>query len=180
MTSVYHSPFPNIKINEKLILREQSLNDAEDFLKYYSKTEVNQYILAEVPTTIPAALNEIAYCYQLFYQRKGIYWTLAKVKNNKMIGALGLYQRSPDELEICYELDSAYWSKGIISKAIRKCIKFGFKHMHCKLIFALTTKDNNASIRVLEKNHFKFEQTLEKHRLFKGELHDVERFILKK
>ncbi len=149
-------------------------------MKYYSKAEVNQFILAEVPTTIPAAVNEIAYCYQLFHQQKGVYWTLAKSKNNKMIGAVGLYQRSPDELEICYELDKSYWSKGIITKAITKAIEFGFKKMKCKLIFALTTKNNIASIKVLEKNRFKFDQTLEKHRYFKGEMHDVERFILKK
>ena len=178
MPDVYESCFPTLHINRDYLLREQSIDDAEDFLAYYSHAEVNQYIYAEVPTSIPAALNEIIYCRNLFAQKKGLYWTIARADNNQMIGAFGLYQRSADELEICYDLDRNYWSKGIISAAIDTVITFAFSKMNCKEIFAITTHNNHASIRVLEKNKFKHVGTLKQYRYFKGTMHDVEKFIL--
>ena len=176
---IYQKVFPEIDLNSTLYLREQSTEDTLNFLNYYNDPLVYRYILADIPQTEVAAKHEILYCRELFYQQKGFYWAIAEKKTNTMIGAIGLYEREHNTLEICYDLHKDYWSKGITTLAIQTVTDFAFKQRECDSIFALTTKNNTASIHVLKKNHFTFDCTLEKSRYFAGKLHDVERFILK-
>ena len=178
-SDIYQEAFPQIDLFEPFYLREQSTTDTNDFLTYYNDPEVYRHILAEIPKTELAAKHEILYCRELFYQQQGIYWAIAEQPSNTMIGAIGLYERDHNTLEICYDLHKDYWSKGITSVAIAKVVAFAFSKRRCDALFALTTKDNTASIHVLKKNHFRFDCTLKNSRYFAGALHDVERFVLK-
>ena len=174
----YQPPFPQIKLNEHYHLREQDVSDTFDFLTYYNNPAVYEHILADIPQNLEQAKNEILYCRNLFYNQKGIYWAIAESKTNTMIGAIGFYERDEKQLELCYDLHKEHWSKGITSMAIKRVISYARNKMARNHFFALTTKDNHASIYVLKKNQFVFDKTLTKGRLFQGQLHDVERFTL--
>ncbi len=150
--------------------------DTKPFFEYYSKDpEVTRYILATVPTTLDEANAEINYCRNLFYHKRGIYWTLARRDNNQIIGSVGLYMNNHHHrAELCYDLAKAYWRQGIMNKVLYKVIDFTFQKLDVYRIEALTLKENTASIGILKKMGFIREGTLQKYRYFKDVPRDVE------
>lgn len=175
---VYQKPFPVLIIDEQYVLREQSDDDTKPFFEYYGKDpNVTRYILATVPTSLEEAQAEIQYCRNLFYHKRGIYWTLARRDTNQIIGSVGLYMNNHHHrAEICYDLAQAYWRKGIMDKVLRKVIDFAFEKLNVYRIEALTLKENAASIGILLKIGFEREGTLRKYRYFKETPRDVELF----
>jgi ribosomal-protein-alanine N-acetyltransferase len=175
---VYQKPFPTLIIDENYLLREQSDADTDAFFNYYSKDpNVTRYILATTPTSPEEALAEIQYCRNLFYHKRGLYWTLARRDNNQIIGSVGLYMNNHHHrAEICYDLAQAYWRKGIMNKALKVVIDFAFEKLGVFRIEALTLKENIASIGILLKQGFVREGTLRKYRYFKDVARDVELF----
>jgi len=175
---VYQKPFPVLTIDEQYVLREQSDDDTKAFYDYYCKNpDVTRYILATVPTTLEEAHAEIQYCRNLFYHKRGLYWTLARRDNNQIIGSVGLYMNNHHHrAEICYDLSKDYWRKGIMEKVLRKVLEFAFEKLNVYRIEALTLKENGASIGILQKLGFAREGTLQKYRYFKEVPRDVELF----
>lgn len=175
---IYQKTFPTLTIDDNYLLREQADGDTEAFFDYYSKDpEVTRYILATTPTSTEEALAEIQYCRNLFYHKRGLYWTLARRDNNQIIGSVGLYMNNHHHrAEICYDLAKAYWRKGIMNKALKVVIDFAFEKLNVFRIEALTLKENDASINILLKQGFAREGTLRKYRYFKDVARDVELF----
>ncbi len=179
MTDFYQRPFPRLSLGNGFILREQSLEDTETFFSYYSNPEVGQYILATKPATPADACGEIHYCRNLFYQRRGAYWSIAHEETNQMVGAIGLYiNNQHHRAEICYDLNQDYWGQGIMSRAVLTVTEFAFNQIGVERMEALTMKENTASNTVLQKTGFIREGTLHNYRFFQGKMYDVELFGL--
>lgn len=179
MNHFYQSPFPTLVVDDNFFLREQTLEDTEAFFTYYSDVEVGQYILASKPSNLVDASAEIHYCRNMFYQQRGIYWTLARRDNNQMVGAIGLYINNQHRrAEVSYDLDKDYWHQGLMTRAVRTIIQHAFTQMEIIRVEALTVKENSASMRVLLKQGFTHEATLKNYRYFEGKPHDVEIFGL--
>jgi ribosomal-protein-alanine N-acetyltransferase len=170
----FQSPFPVIDIDKKFYLREQVLGDAEAFFEYYTDPLVAQHILATNPKTLLEASNEVQYCHNLFHKKQGIYWTIARKSDDKMIGAIGLYiNLNHLRGELCYDLSRNYWRKGIMKAALSKVIDFSFSKIGLNRLEALTIESNVASIGVLEKLGFHREGILKNYRFFQHKSHDV-------
>ena len=177
--ALYTQPFPTIELNDQYVLREQTLEDTEAFFHYYTDPEVGQYILASKPATLIEASQEVQYCRNLFYNKKGIYWTIAKKSDNTMIGAIGLYiNNTHRRAELTYDLDKKYWRQGIMHKAIKRIIAYTFTNTELDRIEAVTHLDNQASVRLLHKCGFTHEGTLKKYRFYNGKTWDVEMFAV--
>jgi len=176
LTAFYERPFPEIDIDDDYYLREQSVEDTQDFFEYYgSDPEVFKHILATPPTTLAEASSELHYCRNLFYEKTGIYWSLVSKKDKKMIGAVGLYiNNQHHRAEICYDLHQKYWRQGIMSRAIKAITDYAFQHMDIYRVEAVTLKENVPSIEILKKLGYVYEGTLYSYRYFKGEPRDVE------
>jgi ribosomal-protein-alanine N-acetyltransferase len=173
--NIYSEAFPVLEVDENWILREQTLEDTETFLRYYSAKEVHKHILATEPLNLADAADEIHYCRNLFYQKKGIYWSLADKKTNTMIGAAGLYINiNHQRAEISYDLSKDYWRQGIMSKVLQKIIDYSFNHINLQRIEALTLHINEPSQKILLKLGFVHEGMLHNYRYFNGRNHDVE------
>ncbi len=175
----YEEKFPILDVNEDFFLREQMIEDTEAFFEYYTDPEVARYILASNPKNLTEASAEIHYCRNLFKYKRGIYWTLARKEDDRMIGAIGLYINNQHYRgEICYDLSRRHWNKGIMSKALNRVIDFCFKQIHMQRIEAVTLKENTASTSLLEKLGFIREGCLKNYRYFNGKSHDIEMFAL--
>jgi len=173
----YQQSFPELNLNKQFHLREQSLEDTENFFKYYASPEVSQYILASTPKNTFEAESEIYYCRNLFRQKQGIYWAIAKRHKNEMVGAIGLYINNfHRRAELSYDLAKEYWGQGIMSKAIEIVRDYSFDQIGLSRIEAITMKENLASQRVLEKNGFKREGTLRNYKFYEGKPHNIEMF----
>lgn len=177
----YNRPLKEIRVQSDFFLREQSFGDAGPFLQYYSNPEVNQHIYTTAPSTVQEAKEEIKYCRSLFNNRQGAYWSLAKINNNEIIGAVGLYIRDHfPTAEISYDLNKAYWRKGIMTDALTSIIEYAFNTIKIETVNAITTTSNFASMGLLKKLGFKHEGTLVNNRFYEGEYRDVEKLTLTK
>ncbi len=173
----YEKKFPTLELDEQYILREQTLEDTEDFFHYYTDPEVGKYILASKPATLLEASSEVQYCRNLFYTQRGIYWTIANKNNNHMIGAIGLYINNAHfRGEITYDLSRTHWRQGIMQKAIHIVIHHAFEQMQLLRIEAIIHQKNIPSIQLLKKLEFTHEGTLKNYRYFDGKIWDIEMF----
>jgi ribosomal-protein-alanine N-acetyltransferase len=166
--------FPEIDLGN-YILREKQESDVVDFFSYYSKPEVNQFILCELPQNLEQARQELLYWRGCFYRNDGIYFAIAEKQSNKMIGSIGLtgYNSYQSRIEISYDLDSTYWRRGIISKAIPAVVKYAFEELKVNRIEASTSTQNIASKNLLLKCNFTLEGILRQHRYHRAKFVDV-------
>lgn len=84
---------------------------------------------------------------------------------NQLIGNCGLRKEGPNSqvADIGYELSPDYWGQGYASEAIGRLVAFGFERLGLRRVWARTTADNRASIRVLEKLGLRLEGRMRSH-----------------
>jgi RimJ/RimL family protein N-acetyltransferase len=82
--------------------------------------------------------------------------------NGEVVGSASLSNIKEFKAEIGYWLAEKYWSRGIMTKAVKLVTKFGFDKLKLKRIYALVFPFNKASMRVLENNGYKLEGILRK------------------
>ena len=170
--------FPEIILNREFVLREHTPADVKPFYEYYTHPEVKKYILAQQPKRQKDAAEEINYCYDLFYNGRGMFWTLARRSDNRMIGSIGLYIKSHyPEPELCFELAPQYWRRGIMSLAIKRALEFYTKVLNLPRVDALTHPDNTASQNLLKKIGFVHHGLSPKTKFYQGKMHDVEKYV---
>ncbi len=92
-------------------------------------------------------------------------------------GAIGIHPQQDifvKNAELGYWLAEPFWGKGIMTKAVREIVKYGFKQFDINRIFARPFGNNIGSQRVLENAGFtlegKFEKTIFKNGKFEDEL----------
>ncbi len=166
--------FPVIDLGD-YILREQTIEDAEAFLEYYSDPEVSKYIVSFIPKTVEEARSEIRYWINVFSYNDGLYFAIARKSDNKMIGSVGVsgVNRSHNRIEASYDLAKEYWGQGIMTKALKVVLKYAFSELKFNRIEAYAMPDNIGSQRVLEKCGFAFEGILRQHRFHNGKYVDI-------
>lgn len=185
MTSPFYSGYtkkcPVFDLGD-VIIREKEESDVTDFLNYYSKPEVNQYILCEIPETAEEARRELLYWRNIFYRGEGVYFAIADKKDNRMIGSIGItsYNSYQRRIELSYDLDSDYWRRGITTRAIAKVIEYAFDDWNVNRIEASVSVHNLPSKNLLLKCGFTLEGILRQHRYQLGRFVDVYFFSLLK
>ena len=169
--------FPIIDLGD-FILREQQDKDVPNFFQYYTDPEVNKYILTEVPQALEDARRELYYWRNVFYNNDGIYFAIADKKDDAMIGSIGFSSHSTyhNRIELSYDMAQEFWRRGIMTKAVREVLRYGFNVMRVNRIEAVTSIYNEASVRLLEKCGFKYEGCLRQHRYHRGKLVDCHHF----
>jgi ribosomal-protein-alanine N-acetyltransferase len=170
-----YNNFPILNIDDDYSLRNISLDDAEEFFKYFSHPKVCCHILSKTPKNKLEAQNELNYWLNLFIQKTGIYWAIINKENNKIIGTIGLHEwnKYNNRGEISYDLNHQYWGKNIMSKALYQCLKYLFIELRINRIQAITIKENLNSIKLLQKNNFTFEGVLQKYRFHNEKYYDI-------
>lgn len=98
-------------------------------------------------------------------------------------GGIGLHPKDDIEsknAELGYWLAELYWNNGIITKAIRQIVEYGFQAFDISRIFARPFGNNDASKRVLEKAGFVLEARIEKCLFKNGEYLDELVYAIRK
>ena len=70
--------------------------------------------------------------------------------------------------DIGYELSPGYWGHGYASEAMDRLVAFGFEVLGLRRVWARTTSDNRASMRVLEKLGLRLEGRMRSHERIAG------------
>jgi [ribosomal protein S5]-alanine N-acetyltransferase len=154
--------FPRL-IGVLVNLRELSVNDAQTIANLMNYN-ISKY-LYEVPHpySIQHALNFIEKAHNDFESLSALhfaieYKSMSKLTNNYpvFVGSIGLKNIDfiNKKADLGYWIGEEYWGRGIATECVRLIINYAFSSSDLGLreVMAFVFPENNASIRVLEKN----------------------------
>jgi len=165
--------FP-VVTSERLMLRAMKRDDAESIYQILSDPEVIRYDTVDLFTSIDQAKTLIDYFQQAYNKKKAIFWGISMKNDSKIIGFCKCEIECPGvRVDLGYDLNSAYWNRGIMTEALEVLIDFIWSDIKVNRIEAAVSTNNKSSIRVLEKVGFQCEGILRERSFFKGKYHDM-------
>jgi [ribosomal protein S5]-alanine N-acetyltransferase len=169
---------PYFKLSNGLILRELSVHDAPAYLNYMRNPNVGRYVLVEKEATLSYATAHVNYCKSMARHQAGIFWGVVDEATNTMVGWIGFYANNANRrAEIAYDLAEPYWGQGIMSDAVATVTRFLF-HAGFVRVTGLLLKENLGSVRVLEKNGYRFEGSMRNYKYFRDKAYDIEAYTI--
>lgn len=146
---------------ERTILRRLTIDDAENFYALNLDKEVLKYTGDQPFENIQTSKDFLINYDQ--YKKYGV-GRLAVIEKAtlKFIGWCGLkYNPDKDEYDIGFRFFRDYWNKGFATETAKRCLDFGFNELGVPRIVGRAMKENNASIKVLEKIEMTFKENFD-------------------
>jgi [ribosomal protein S5]-alanine N-acetyltransferase len=140
----------------RLILREITPGDTEDFLAMNSDTEVLKYDVDPPLKNRAEALTIIEDIHQHFLNMESITWGVCLKEENRLIGTMGFYFEGHAyfKADLGYRLARPNWRKGIATEAVRAMMRFAFETLCVHRINVDTRMDNLGSVQLMQKLGF--------------------------
>ena len=153
-----YKPFPILK-TERLVLRQLTQHDKLAIFTLRSDAQVNKYLYRPQPHHVDEVIEFINKINKAIEQNKSFYWAISLKNSDELIGTICLWNFSDDHqtAELGYELMPNFQGQGIMNEAIKAVLQYAFEIIELKIIVACPHKDNKNSIKLLEKNGFKWE-----------------------
>ena len=150
------TPFP-ILTTERLTLRQLVINDEQEIFTLRSDSEINKYLDRQISNTIDDARNFINKVNENINKSNSLYWAITLSDKNILVGTICLFGFSDEnyKCEIGYELLTNFQGQGIMKEAVEKVIDYAFNTIKVKIIEAFLHRDNQSSIKLLEKFSFR-------------------------
>jgi len=150
------TPFP-ILTTERLNLRRLLITDEQEIFTLRSDSEINKYLDRQVSNTIDDARKFINMVNENINRNDSLYWAITLSDRNILVGTICLFGFSDenDKCEIGYELLTNFQGQEIMKEAAEKVIDFAFNTIKVQKIEALVHRDNQSSIKLLEKLPFR-------------------------
>lgn len=140
----------------RLFMRQFIPEDAPDMFDLNNDTEVMKHV-SDVPFKTVEDARDLIRNYDQYYKYGLGRLTILVKEQNTFIGWCGLkYLQETGEIDLGYRLKKEFWNKGYATEACKACIEFGFKKPEINTIVGRTSKENPASIQVLEKAGMKY------------------------
>ena len=172
------TPFPCLE-TERLWLRQATQDDAEAIFAVFSDPKVTQFHDLDTFTHLDEAMRVIDRRVKGFRCGRGLRWGIARKQDDYLIGSCGFtWHRDANMAEVGYELASPFWRQGIMSEALDAILHYGFERRGIEVVVAEIMLNNTASRRLLETLGFQSQGVLKAQGFWKGEHHDLERFML--
>jgi [ribosomal protein S5]-alanine N-acetyltransferase len=165
--------FP-VLTGEGLLFRELTKIDALDLFQIRSNAQVMKYMDSLCMKSLNEAKTLISNIHLQYRQHMGITWGIVDPSDNKLIGTFGFWRiiHQHCRAEIGYSLHPDYWGKGIMTKAFKILLEFGFDKLQLHSIEANVNPGNLASIRLLERIGFRKEAHFKENFLFNKQFTD--------
>jgi RimJ/RimL family protein N-acetyltransferase len=94
-------------------------------------------------------------------RRKNPTWVSFAIEiDGNFAGDIGLFKISGHKAEMGYWLARDYWGRGIMTGVVKEVVRFAFRELGIRRVYAHVFTYNPASVRVLEKAGFEFEGKL--------------------
>lgn len=148
--------FP-VLTTERLRLRKLVSTDDQKIFILRSDPEVNKYLDRKICDTVEDARNFINNVKENVDKGDSLYWAITLIDNDILVGTVCLFGFSDenDKCEIGYELLTDFIGQGIMKEAVEKVIDYAFNEIKVKEIEACLHKDNQSSIKLLQKFAFR-------------------------
>lgn len=144
---------------ERLVLRRLSTHDAEFILRLLNEPSFLRYIGDRGVRTLEDARAYIAKGPIDSYDRHGFgLFLVSQKEDGAPIGMCGLLRRDalPD-VDVGFAFLPAFWGKGYAFESAAAVLSYGREVLGLVRIVAITSPDNEGSIRVLSKLGMRFE-----------------------
>ncbi len=147
---------------ERLLLRRLHTDDAEFILDLLNQPSFLRYIGDKEVRNVADAIQYIQAGPIASYERFGFGLYLVELKESgESIGMCGLLKRDtlPD-VDVGFAFLPSYWSRGYAFESADAVMNYGREVLELRRIVAITSPDNEASIRLLEKIGLRFERMI--------------------
>ena len=90
------------------------------------------------------------------HENKSVYWAICLKDKKEIVGTICLFSFSEENMtaEIGYELHPNFQKKGIMNESLNAVIEFALSILKLDSIDAFVHKNNDSSIKLLERNNF--------------------------
>ena len=150
----------NVLETDRLILRWLSTDDAEFILELLNEPSFLRFIGDKGVRTLDDARNYILNGPVDMYNRLGfgLYLTVLK-EGGVPIGICGLIKRDAlEDVDIGFAFLPRFWARGYAYESASAVMTYGKVVLGLKCIVAITSPDNHASAKLLEKLGLQFER----------------------
>ncbi len=143
----------------RLLLRELSVDDAEDFYELNQNPNVVKYT-GDAPFESVSAAEDFLKNYN-DYKRNGYgRWAVIEKDSGEFLGWCGL-KFDGKETDIGFRFFEKHWNKGYATESAKACLEYGFTELNLNEIVGRAMKENIGSVKVLEKIGMKFIKEME-------------------
>ena len=144
---------------ERLILHPVKMEDAAFILKLYNSPTFIKFIGDRNLRTVEDAENYIKEKFLPHVEKHGYgSFVIFRKSDNRKIGNVGIYMRDGlDAADIGFSFLPEFERKGYGFEASKKLMEVAFSEFGLKKISAITTKENIASQKLIEKLGLKFQ-----------------------
>lgn len=158
----------------RLVLRALTMGDVDDIFAYASDEEVTRFLRWG-----PHRAREETECYigdvlRDYKEGRDGPWAVEHRETGRVVGSIHLMSISARrrKAEVGFVLSRAYWSRGLMSEALRSVLAYSFETLGLNRVEAFCIVENRASIRVLEKVGMRRESVLQEYLFQKGAFRD--------
>ena len=143
----------------RLRLRALRRSDAEDMFEYSKDPKVTSHLLWDPHPDLRYTSNYLKYVDSQYRKHRFYEWAVVWEETGKMIGTCGFnyFDRQNSRAEIGYVINPVFWNRGVATEAVSFILRIGFDKLGLNRIEARHMVGNDASRRVMEKNHMTFE-----------------------
>jgi RimJ/RimL family protein N-acetyltransferase len=147
---------------ERLVLRRLAVDDAEFIVELLNQPSFLRYIGDKEVRNNADAVRYIQAGPLASYERFGFGLYLVELKETGVpIGICGLLKRdSLPDVDVGFAFLPSYWSQGYAYEAAAAVMTYGRDVLGLRRIVAITSPDNDGSIRLLEKLGLRFERLI--------------------
>lgn len=147
---------------ERTILREVTTDDAEFILDLLNQPSFIKYIGDRNVRTVDGAAEYVESRFTDSYRKFGFGMWAVELKETKTpIGICGFVKRdSLPDADIGFAFLPQYCSQGYAFESADAAMKYGRDILGLTRVLAITSQNNESSIKLLEKINFKFERLI--------------------
>lgn len=177
---VMNGPFPELE-GDGLRLRELAETDDAALFEQFSDDEVTRYYDLETFSDIEEARQLLAVWRNRRGAGIGLRWAICREDApDRLLGTCGynLWLQRSARAVLGFDLARAHWRQGIMSRALRLVLDFGFQQMQVNRVEAVVFRDNDASSGLLTQAGFTREGVLREYEYLHGRFEDMIMFSL--
>ncbi|MBU8934800.1 MAG: GNAT family N-acetyltransferase [candidate division Zixibacteria bacterium] len=150
-----------------ITLRQLRKSDASSLQRHANDRQVaRNLLLLPHPYTIENALVWIRFTHSLVRKGRSYPFGIEDNQSGEIVGMIDLVAINDFHkiAELGYWLGRRYWRRGYTSEAVQLILRFGFRQLRLRRIYAHTFDRNQASYALLKKAGFIYEGTERKSR----------------
>lgn len=154
---------PPTIVTDHFTLRPYRLSDRDALVRAINDPLVARYTSAPFPYRLKDAVLWIQKT-KLEARKKNGNIDFALDRNGEVVGGISFKLIHPrHKAEVGYWLTKRLRGQGIMPRAVRLVVEYGFRRLRLRRIYAFTISFNRSSVRVLQKCGFRREGILRKH-----------------